>query len=95
MSSGVTEAKRLIRNPSRKEFRDLIAEMPNARLTKYDNYNVQTRVVARSKASTYIVTDRPDEHDDQTKREETRHRGGSPERAAAAYGLAAGGNSVD
>jgi len=33
--------------------------MPNARLTACDNYNVQTRVVARSKASTYVVSDTP------------------------------------
>ena len=40
--------------------------MPNARHTEYDNYNVQTRVVSRSKGSTYVVTDRPEEHSDQT-----------------------------
>src|SRR5256884_8761368 len=36
--------------------------MPNARRTTYDNYNVHTRVDSRSTKSTYIVTDRPQEH---------------------------------
>src|SRR3979411_714512 len=40
--------------------------MPNARRTIYDNYNVQTRVDSRSTKSTYIVTDRPQEHTAQT-----------------------------
>jgi phosphoenolpyruvate carboxykinase (ATP) len=44
-------------NPSFAELRQLIGEMPNARLTVYDNYNLQTRVDARSKASTYLVSD--------------------------------------
>jgi phosphoenolpyruvate carboxykinase (ATP) len=53
-------------NPSPAELRELTARMPNAKHTEFDNYNVQTAVVSRSKASTYIVTDRPDEHSDQT-----------------------------
>jgi phosphoenolpyruvate carboxykinase (ATP) len=53
-------------NPRPAELRELTARMPNARLTEYDNLNVQTRVVSRSKASTYVVTDRPEEHSDQT-----------------------------
>lgn len=56
----------VIRNPDFKTLRELIAAMPNARLTEFDNYNVETRVVARSKASTYIVTDDASEHSDQT-----------------------------
>lgn len=40
--------------------------MPNARETEFGNLNVQTRVVARSKASTYIVSDTPEDHSDQT-----------------------------
>jgi len=36
--------------------------MPNCLTTKYGNVNVQTRVVARSKASTFIVTDDPSLH---------------------------------
>ena len=49
----------VIRNPDFETLRELIAAMPNARLTEFDNYNVETRVVARSKASTYIITDDP------------------------------------
>ncbi len=53
-------------NPSPQKLRELTAKMPNARLTEFDNYNVQTRVVSRSKSSTYIITDSPEEHTDQT-----------------------------
>jgi phosphoenolpyruvate carboxykinase (ATP) len=61
-------------NPSPEELRQLTATMPNARLTEFDNYNVQTEVVSRSKSSTYIVTDAPEEHTDQTlSREVGRH----------------------
>ena len=34
--------------------------MPTARPTKYGNLNVQTQVLARSKRSTFLVTDEPD-----------------------------------
>jgi phosphoenolpyruvate carboxykinase (ATP) len=53
-------------NPSPEELRELTSRMPSARLTEFDNYNVQTKVVSRSKSSTYIITDRPEEHTDQT-----------------------------
>ena len=53
-------------NPSPAELRELTSQMPNARHTEYDNYNVQTRVVSRSKASTFIVTDTPQYHSDKT-----------------------------
>ncbi|MHC5063201.1 MAG: phosphoenolpyruvate carboxykinase [Planctomycetota bacterium] len=58
--------KSVIRNPSFAELREMIADMPNSRLSEYDNYNVETRVLARSKASTYLVTDDPSKHSDQT-----------------------------
>ena len=48
--------------PSAKELRDLTARMPNCRATRYGSLNVQTRVVARSKSSTFIVTDDPGLH---------------------------------
>lgn len=54
------KAARLIANPSPEELRDLAARMPNARGTRYGNLNVQTEVVARSKRSTFVVTDEPD-----------------------------------
>ncbi|MGB9483103.1 MAG: phosphoenolpyruvate carboxykinase [Candidatus Dormiibacterota bacterium] len=47
-------------NPSQEELRELTAKMPTARLTAYDNYNVQTEVLARSTGSTYIITDTPE-----------------------------------
>jgi phosphoenolpyruvate carboxykinase (ATP) len=53
-------------NPSPEKLRELTAQMPNARLTEFGNYNVQTRVVSRSSSSTYIITDSPEEHTDQT-----------------------------
>ncbi len=46
-------------NPSQERLRELTAAMPTARLTAYDNYNVQTEVLSRSIGSTYIVTDDP------------------------------------
>src|SRR6184192_2468608 len=54
------QAKRVIDNPSAEEVKELAANMPTARPTKYGNLNVQTQVLARSKRSTYLVTDEPD-----------------------------------
>src|SRR5438045_3696768 len=54
------QAKRVIENPSPEEVKALAAKMPTARGTKYGNLNVQTNVLARSKRSTYLVTDEPD-----------------------------------
>src|SRR6266498_4043843 len=54
------QAKRVIENPSPGAVKELVAKMPNARPTKYGNLNVQTEVLARSKRSTYLVTDEPD-----------------------------------
>src|ERR671927_682224 len=53
-------AKRVIANPSPDEVKELAAKMRTARPTKYGNLNVQTEVLARSKGSTYLVTDEPD-----------------------------------
>src|SRR3954452_17468362 len=54
------DAKRVIANPSAADVKELVAEMPTARPTKFGNLNGQTQVLARSKRSTYIVTDEPD-----------------------------------
>src|SRR5438128_891497 len=54
------QAKRVYENPSAEEVKKLAAKMPTARPTKYGNLNVQTEVLARSKRSTYLVTDEPD-----------------------------------
>ena len=48
-------------NPSAEVLQELTSRMPQARATSYGNYNVQTRVTSRSKASTYLVTDDPTE----------------------------------
>jgi phosphoenolpyruvate carboxykinase (ATP) len=59
-------AKSIAFRPTEAELRSFTDAMPQARQTRYGNVNVQTKVLARSKASTYIVTDRPEEHTDQT-----------------------------
>lgn len=65
-SGYIPQSRRLAENPTAEELRQLTAKMPNARRTIYDNYNVHTRVDSRSTKSTYIVTDRPEEHTAQT-----------------------------
>jgi phosphoenolpyruvate carboxykinase (ATP) len=64
--SQLVRAKNIIANPDPADLKKLVGEMPNARLSKYGSYNVETQVVARSKGSTYVVTDHPEEHTDQT-----------------------------
>src|SRR6476469_9188060 len=54
------DAKSVRVNPSAEELKELAAKMPNARKTRYGNLNVQTEVLARSKASTFLVLDDPD-----------------------------------
>src|SRR5947207_1823387 len=53
------EAKRIHDNPTAQELRAFAEQMPNARLTEFDNPNVQTRVTSRSAGSTFVVTDDP------------------------------------
>src|SRR5438309_11882008 len=54
------EAKQVFENPSPAEVKALAAKMRTARETKYGNLNIQTEVLARSKKSTFLVTDEPD-----------------------------------
>jgi phosphoenolpyruvate carboxykinase (ATP) len=54
------DAADVIDNPDKDELKQLAAQMPNAQWTRHGNLNVQTEVVSRSKASTFIVTDEPD-----------------------------------
>jgi phosphoenolpyruvate carboxykinase (ATP) len=54
------DAKSVRVNPSAEELKELAAKMPNARKTRYGNLNVQTEVLARSKASTFLVLDDPE-----------------------------------
>ena len=60
------EPKSVIWNPSAADMRRFTEEMPNCRLTEFSNVNVATRVVSRSKLSTFIATDTPEQHSDQT-----------------------------
>ena len=60
------EPKTVIWNPTPEQLRQFADQMPNARQTEFENVNVATRVVSRSKLSTFIATDRPEEHSDQT-----------------------------
>ncbi len=46
-------------NPTPEELRAFTEEMPQCRITEFDNVNVQTRVVSRSAGSTYVVTPDP------------------------------------
>jgi phosphoenolpyruvate carboxykinase (ATP) len=61
----VPKAKQVTWNPSAEELKQMTLAMPNAKLSEYGNCNVQTTVDARSKGSTYIVCDRPEEHPSQ------------------------------
>jgi len=58
--------KRTIWNPSPDALRKYTEEMPNCKRTEFGNVNVGTRVVSRSKLSTFIATDTPENHSDQT-----------------------------
>jgi phosphoenolpyruvate carboxykinase (ATP) len=60
------EASKVYFNPSFEELDELIAQMPNAKKTEFNNWNISTRVTARSKNSTFIASDEPEKHSDQT-----------------------------
>ena len=60
------QAKSVVWNPTPEELRSFAEQMPNARVTEFGNLNVATRVVSRSKMSTFIATDTPEQHSDQT-----------------------------
>src|SRR6185369_14966707 len=60
------EPKSVIWNPSADELRKYTEQMPNCRKTEFGNVNVATKVVSRSKLSTFIATDTPENHSDQT-----------------------------
>src|SRR5262245_38230441 len=63
-------AKSVVENPDPETLKELAAQMPNARPTRYWSLNVQTEVVNRSKGSTFIVTDEPDGQNQAISREE-------------------------
>lgn len=60
------EPKSIVWNPTPDQLRSFAEQMPNARVTEFGNLNVATRVVSRSKMSTFIATDTPEHHSDQT-----------------------------
>ena len=60
------EPKSVVWNPTPAQLRQFAADMSNARVTEFGNLNVATRVVSRSKLSTFIATDRKEDHSDQT-----------------------------
>lgn len=60
------EPKSVVWNPTPQQLRQFAEQMPNARPTEFGNLNVATRVVSRSKLSTFIATDTPEQHSDQT-----------------------------
>ena len=60
------EPKSVIWNPSPEALRKYTEEMANCRRTEFGNVNVGTRVVSRSKLSTFIASDTPENHSDQT-----------------------------
>jgi phosphoenolpyruvate carboxykinase (ATP) len=55
----VPDALRVLRGLSPAELHELAKKQPTARATSYGAVNVQTTVLARSKRSTYIVSDAP------------------------------------
>lgn len=66
LSDLVVKPRSLTVNPSPSDLKKMVGEMPNARMSEFGNYNVETKVLARSKASTFVVTDEPQLHSDQT-----------------------------
>ena len=57
MTIELPRAKSVLANPSQEELRGLVASMPNAVKTEFGNFNVTTKVTARSAGSTFVVSD--------------------------------------
>ncbi|MGQ0670722.1 MAG: phosphoenolpyruvate carboxykinase [Actinomycetota bacterium] len=55
----VDEQRAVHDNPSPEDLRAFTEEMPQCRITEFDNVNLQTRVTSRSAGSTYVVTEDP------------------------------------
>jgi phosphoenolpyruvate carboxykinase (ATP) len=53
------EARTVLANPSAEDLRKFTEEMPQCRVTEFDNVNVQTKATSRSVGSTFVVTDDP------------------------------------
>jgi len=52
------QARAIHDNPSPEELRAFTEQMPQSRVTEFDNVNVQTKVTSRSAGSTYVVAER-------------------------------------
>ncbi|MGH3926622.1 MAG: phosphoenolpyruvate carboxykinase (ATP), partial [Pseudonocardiaceae bacterium] len=66
MTIKLPPAKSVAANSTQDELKAMVAQMPNATLTEFDNWNVKARVTARSGGSTFIVTDDPGRTSKQT-----------------------------
>ena len=62
MAFALPAARSVLRNPTQADLHALAKAMPNARQTSYGAVNVQTRVLSRSKGSTFIVADEPESY---------------------------------
>ena len=60
------DPKAIIWNPSPERLQELTREMPNTRITIHGNTNTRSRVDARSKLSTFVVSDNPERYDSGT-----------------------------
>src|SRR5258708_37049790 len=60
------DPKSVVWNPAPEQLRRFTEEMLNCRKTEFGNVNVATRVVSRSKGSTYVATDTQENNSDQT-----------------------------
>ena len=58
--SPLPDARSVRANLTADELKELARAMPNAKESRYGNLNVQTEVLARSKASTFLILDDPD-----------------------------------
>lgn len=52
----------LLYNPNFEQLDKMIAAMPNAKKTKYNNWNVSTSVTSRSAPSTFVISETPKKH---------------------------------
>jgi phosphoenolpyruvate carboxykinase (ATP) len=57
--AGLPAAKSVLANPSAEQLRELAERMSNAQVTEFRNLNVRTKVVSRSKLSTFLVSETP------------------------------------
>ena len=54
----ITKTRSVIKNPPPDDLKNFAAQMPQAELTRYGNYNINTSVTARSAESTFFASDK-------------------------------------